>query len=64
MLQWARPIWVGVQFPQRALSPKVGNKNSMIHKIIETLSFRVQQSSDAVLSLSPSGFASAHDDIF
>jgi hypothetical protein len=35
MLQWARPIWVGVQFLDRALSPKVENKNSMIRKIIE-----------------------------
>ncbi len=35
MLQWAGPIWVGVQFPNRALLPKVGNRKSMIGKGIE-----------------------------
>jgi hypothetical protein len=37
MLQWARAIWVWVQFPHGALLPKVENKNSMIRKIIEGL---------------------------
>jgi hypothetical protein len=35
LLQWARPIWVVVQIPHRALSQKVENKKSMICKIID-----------------------------
>jgi hypothetical protein len=37
MLQWARLIWIRVQFPHKALLPKVGNKKSTICKRIERL---------------------------
>jgi hypothetical protein len=37
MLQWAVPIWVRVQFPHRAFSPKVGNRKSTIGKGIEKI---------------------------
>jgi hypothetical protein len=35
MLQWVGPIWIRVQSPHKALSPKVGNKKSMICNKIE-----------------------------
>jgi hypothetical protein len=35
MLQLPGHIWVRVQFPHRALLPKVGNRKSMIGKGIE-----------------------------
>jgi hypothetical protein len=32
MLQWAKPLWVEVQFPYTILLPKFGNKNSFVDK--------------------------------
>jgi hypothetical protein len=32
MLQWAKPLWVEVQFPYIVLLPKLGNKKSFIDK--------------------------------
>lgn len=41
-----------------------GARSMKVRRKLKTLSFCVQQSYDAILSLPPSGFASAHDDVF
>jgi hypothetical protein len=32
MLQWAKPLWIEVQFPYIDLLPKIGNKKSFVDK--------------------------------